>query len=207
MAEIEIRPATPADVPHMERRCWKGGEAELLDRITGQGTCALLALDRGRPVAQLGVRAYRPNLRSPGGLHDGAWWADLAGIETQVALPERTAMLGCWHVGRVRGPDGTEREAPEYRGQGLGTALLREAVAWLRSGAAPFDALAAKAATIDTPVYLGWLGGLPRSLFLELGFRDLGAFTDPYLAAEPEAVPEAARDPQQARFHLVVLER
>ena len=177
------------------------------ERIARQGTCSIVALDGGRPVAQLYLRAYRPGFRSPGGLHDGAWWADLSGVEDAVELPARTAMLGCWHVGRVREPDGTEREAPEYRGRGLGIALLREAVPWLRSGVAPFDALAAKAADTEDRGYLGWLGGLPLAIFEDCGFRRLATFDDPYLLAEPSAVPAGVEVPHPARFHLVLFER
>jgi len=206
-SQIAIRPATPADLPLLERRCWPGGEAEMRGRIEAQGTCSLLALDGGRPVGQLYVRAYVPGYRAPGGLHDGSWWADLAGAEEGLTLPERTAALGCWHVGRVREADGTEREAPEYRGRGIGVALLRGAVDWLRSGAGPFDALVAKTAGTERREYLGWLGGLPLGEFTALGFQPLLAFQDPYLLAEPDAVPVEGRVEEPARFHLALLER
>ena len=107
-------------------------------RLEDQGTCSIIARDAGRPVAQLYLRAHRPGFRSPGGLMDGAWWADLKGVPGTVSLPSRTALLGCWHVGRVRLPDGTEAEAEEYRGRGLGIALLEAAADWLRTPGSPF---------------------------------------------------------------------
>ena len=40
--------------------------------------------------------------------------------------------------------------------------------------------------------YLGWLGGLPLDAFESLGFERRASFDDPYILAEPEAVPESA---------------
>jgi GNAT superfamily N-acetyltransferase len=203
---IEIRPACAGDLPLLERRCWSGGEAELRRRIAAQGTCAVVALDGGRPVAQVGLRRFAPAFRSPAALHDGSWWADLAG-GPEVPFPHRTALLGCWHVGRLRDSDGREYEEPSYRGRGIGTALLDAAVAWLRSGDAPFDALAVKAADDDSPAYLGWLGGLPRPLFEQRGFVPIATYDDPYLRGEPGAVPAPARTDHWARVHLMLLTR
>jgi GNAT superfamily N-acetyltransferase len=204
---IEIRPATVADLPALERRCWRGGEAEMRQRLRDQGTCSIIALDAGRPIAQLYLRGYRRGFRSPRGLHDGSWWADLKGVEDQVALPPRTAMLGCWHVGRVRDADGTEREAEEYRGRGLGVGLLRAAIDWLRAPGSRYDALAAKGTDSEDRSYIGWVGGLPASAFASLGFERLATFEDPYFVAEPEAVPATAVAVHPARFHLMLLRR
>ena len=202
--DIQIRPATLADLPALERRCWRGGEEEMQTRIAAQGTCSIIALDGDRPIGQLYVRAFAPGFRSPGGLHDGAWWADLSGVEDVSQLPDRTAMLGCWHVGRVREPDGTEREAEEYRGRGIGIALVEGAIAWLRSGRAPFTALAAKAADTEDRAYLNWLGGLSLAALEARGFRRLATYDDPYLLAEPAAVPNTVIVESPARFHLVL---
>lgn len=204
---LEIRPARPDDLPNLERRCWRGGEAEMAARIAAQGTCSIIALDGGRPVAQLYLRTYQPGFRSPGGAHDGAWWADLAGVEPETTLPSRTAMLGCWHVGRVREADGTEREAEAYRGRGLGIALLQAAVTWLQQPDTPFDALAAKAADSEDRGYLGWLGGLPLPLFVAEGFRPLTSFDDPYFLPRPANLPAHVNVPHPARFHLVLRQR
>ena len=51
--DIEIRPATAADLPALECRCWRGGEEVMRSRIEAQGTCSIIGLDAGRPVAQL----------------------------------------------------------------------------------------------------------------------------------------------------------
>jgi len=204
---IEIRPAKLADVPALERRCWRGGEEEMRQRIRDQGTCSILGLDAGRPIAQLYLREYRAGFRSPNSLHDGSWWADLKGVEDTVQLPARTLILGCWHVGRVRDPDGTERDVEEYRGQGLGIGLLRAAVDWLRSPASSYDALAAKGTDSEDRGYIGWVGGLPASAFESLGFERLASFEDPYFVAEPEAVPAEAVAEHPARFHLMRLGR
>jgi GNAT superfamily N-acetyltransferase len=205
--KLEIRPATLADLPGLERRCWRGGEEEMRRRVRDQGTCSIIALDAGQPIAQLYLRDYREGFRSPRGLHDGSWWADLKGVEDAVTLPPRTAMLGCWHVGRVRDADGTEREAEEYRGRGLGIGLLRAAVDWLRSPEARFDALAAKGTDSEDRAYIGWIGGLPASAFESLGFERVATFEDPYFVAEPEAVPDTAVAEHPARFHLMLLRR
>jgi hypothetical protein len=201
---IDIRPATIGDLPLLERRCWRGGEQEMRSRIATQGTCSIVALDDGRPVAQLYIRALQPGYRSPRGLHDGSWWADLSGVDERLALPE-SAALGCWHVGRLRDADGTEHEAEQYRGRGIGLSLLHGAVAWLRTGTTPFSALIAKAASTDDRAYLGWLGGLPVEAFTAAGFTRLVTFDDPYILAEPSAVPAAATAPEPARFHLMLL--
>ncbi len=203
--QIEIRPAAATDIPVLERRCWRGGEEEMRRRISDQGACSIIALDGARPVGQIYVRAYQPGFRSPEGLHDGSWWADLSGVEDRAELPPRTAMLGCWHVGWVLETDGERREAPEYRGRGIGIALLRGAIDWLRSDAAPFDAIAAKAAASEERPYLEWLGGLPLAIYASLGFATLATYDDPYLLAEPTAVPAEAMVTHPARFHLVRL--
>jgi GNAT superfamily N-acetyltransferase len=203
--ELEIRPATVADLPGLERRCWAEGEEEMHRRIRENGTCSIIGLDGGRPVAQLYLRAYQRGFRAARGAYEGAWWADLLGVEDRAELPAGTAMLGCWHVGRVREEDGEEREAEEYRGQGVGIALLRQAIEWVRSGSAPFEALAAKAADTEARAYLNWLGGLALPAFAELGFEPLATFEDPYIEelAEPPEVWSTAAHP--ARFHLVLL--
>ncbi len=205
--ELDIRPAIATDVPALERRCWRGGEEEMRRRIDEQGTCSIIVLDDGRPVGQLYVRAYEQGYRSPSGLHDGSWWADLSGVEDRVALPSRTAVLGCWHVGRVRERDGSEREADQYRGRGVGVGLLRGAAEWLRLDQTPFDALAVKATDSADRGYIGWIGGLPASTFESVGFERLATFEDPYLLAEPEAVPDSAVAKHPARFHLMALRR
>ncbi len=204
---IEIRPAEQSDLASLERRCWRGGEDEMRDRIASQGTCSMIVTDGGRPVGQLYIRAFRAGFRSPAGLHDGSWWADLSAIDEELQLPGRTAMLGCWHVGRVRDPDGTEREAEHYRGRGIGVRLLRGAVEWLESGEAPFDALAAKATDSEDRAYIGWLGGLPLSVFEAEGFRRVLTFEEPAIIDEPDAVPAEAIAEHPARFHLAVLEQ
>jgi GNAT superfamily N-acetyltransferase len=128
-------------------------------------------------------------------------------VEDEVELPARTAMLGCWHVGRVRNEDGTESEAEEYRGRGVGIALLQAAVGWLRSGEAPFDALAAKATDSSERSYISWVGGLPLSAFESVGFERLASFDDPYFLDEPGTIPASAIARYPARFHLVLLRR
>jgi GNAT superfamily N-acetyltransferase len=205
MERLEIRPARPGDVPAMERKCWIGGEEEMRRRIREQGTCAIIALDAGVPVAQLYLREYRAGFRSEG-LYDGAWWADLKGVEDRVEIPPGTVMLGCWHVGRLRESDGTEREAPEYRGHGLGKRLLERAVEWLRSES-PFRALAAKATDSEDRRYINFVGGLPLSTFESVGFRRLASFDDPYFPSGSELDPALAVADQPARFHLALFER
>ena len=205
MTTIDVRPATRADIPLLERQCWPGGEAEMGRRIDEQGTCSFIALDNGRPIAQLYLRTYEPGFRS-GGMHDGAWWADLAGAEGALDIPAgRMGLLGCWHVGRIRDADGTEHPAPEYRGQGLGIRLLEAAAEWARSPASPYDILAAKAASTEEKSYLGWVGGLPVSLFVERGFIDLGEFDDPYMRDGVDEIPPEARVETPWRFNLAAL--
>ena len=205
--ELEIRPATEADLPRLERMCWRGGEQEMRDRTRVDGACSIIGLDRGRPVAQLYLRAYREGFRAENGMLEGAFWADLKGVEGQVTLPARTAMLGCWHVGRVREADGSEREATEYRGQGVGVALVRGAIEWLGSPDTRFDALAVKATDSEARSYIGFVGALPRSEFEALGFRTLKTFEDPYFVESPENVPPEAEAEHPSRFHLMLFER
>jgi GNAT superfamily N-acetyltransferase len=205
VTNLEIRPATLADVPRLERKCWVGGEEEMRRRVREQGTCSIIALDGELPVAQLYLRAYRTGFRS-GGLYDGAWWADLKGVEDRVELPPRTAVLGCWHVGRVREADGTDREAPEYRGRGLGKALLEAAIDWLRSES-PFGALAAKATDCEERRYINFVGGLPLSIFESLGFERIASFDDPYFPPAAQQGPDLRVAEHPERFHLVLLRR
>lgn len=175
-------------------------------RIEEQGTCSMIALDAELPVAQLYLRRYRHGYRSPGGMLDGSWWADLKGVEERadldVELRDPTLMLGCWHVGRVLVSDGTEQEAEQYRGQGLGIALLEAAMKWCQ-GRPEIPALAAKATDSAERSYIGWIGGLPLKAFEELGFARLATFDDPYFVAEPQHVRAAGDVEHPARFHLV----
>jgi hypothetical protein len=207
MMDLEIRPAEIADLPRLERKCWRGGEDEMLRRIGSQGTCSILALERGRPVAQLYLRTWERGFRSPAGMMDGAWWADLKGVEKRVELPARTVMLGCWHVGRVREEDESEREAPEYRGRGVGIALARGAIAWLEQTTTTFEALAVKALDSQDRSYMEFVGGLPRGAFESLGFSQLVTFDDPYFMEALDRIPESAVAEHPARFHLMVFRR
>ena len=206
MQNIQIRAAMADDVPLLERRCWREKEEEMYRRIDAQGTCSIIALDGDLPVAQLYLRLYQHGHRAPGGMMDGSWWADFKGLEddaeTEMDLPDPTLVLGCWHVGRVLLSDGSEKEAEQYRGRGLGIALFEGAMSWCRSRP-EIEALAAKATDSAERSYIGWVGGLPLSAYEELGFTRLATFDDPYFLAEPERVPETAIAEHPARFHLV----
>ena len=205
--DLEIRPATASDFPQLERSCWRGGEAEMHERVRRDGTCSIVGLDDGRPVAQLYLRAYEPGFRAERGMLEGAFWADLKGVEGRVSLPARTAMLGCWHVGRIRDPDGSEHQAAQYRGQGVGVALVRGAIEWLHRADTAFDALAVKATDSEARSYISFVGALPRIEFEALGFRNLETFEDPYFVESPQNVPPEAEAEHPSRFHLMLLER
>ena len=204
MQNIQIRAATPDDIPLLEKRCWGGKEEEMHARIDAQGTCSIIALDGDLPVAQLYLRTYRHGFRSTAGMLDGAWWADFKGLEDdadrEIDLPEPSLVLGCWHVGRILMPDGSEKEAENYRGRGLGIALLEGAMNWCRSRP-EIKALAAKATDSAERSYIGWVGGLPLSAYEGLGFTRLATFDDPYFLED--GVPETAIAEHPARFHLV----
>jgi len=205
--DLEIRPTRVTDLPQLERMCWGGGEDEMRRRIERDGTCSIIALDEGRPVAQLYLRAYEPGYRCPRGVHSGEFWADLKGVEGELELPERLAMLGCWHVGRVRESDGSEREAEEYRARGVGIALAHGAVEWLRRPDTPFDAIGVKAGASDDRAYLGLVGVLSRTMLEPEGFRVALSYDDPYFLAERDFLPDHIQVENPARFHFMVCEK
>lgn len=205
--QLEIRPATVDDLPGLERMCWRNGETEMRDRIERAGTCAIIGLDDGRPVAQLYIRAYQPGFRSQRGMMEGDFWADLKGVEPDIELPGDVALLGCWHVGRTREPDGEEREAEQYRGRGVGVALLKGAIEWLNQPDTPFGALAVKATDSEARSYIGFVGALPRVEFETLGFECLATFDDPYFVESPENIPAEVEAEHPERFHLMLLKK
>ena len=205
--ELEIRPATVDDLDGLERMCWHNGEAEMLRRIQSAGTCSIIALDDNNPVAQLYIRAYQRGFRSERGMLEGDFWADLKGVEPETILSPDVAMLGCWHVGRTRDADGKEHEAEQYRGQGVGVALLKGAIAWLNHDNTRFSALAAKATDSEARSYISFVGALPRVEFEALGFECLTTFEDPYFLESPENIPAEVEAQHPARFHLMMLKK
>ena len=204
---LEIRPATIDDLPRLERMCWHDGEAEMVSRIKSAGTCSIIGLDDARPVAQLYIRAYEPGFRSERGMQEGDFWADLKGVEPDITLSRDVAMLGCWHVGRIRDATGEEREAKQYRGRGVGVALLKGAIEWLNRPDTPFNALAVKATDSEARSYIGFVGALPRVEFETLGFECLATFDDPYFVESPENIPPEAEAEHPERFHLMLLHK
>ena len=82
---------------------------------------------------------------------------------------------------------------------------LQAAAEWARLPDSPYDVLAAKAATTEEKSYLGWVGGLPVSLFVERGFIDLGEFDDPYMRDGVDEIPAEARIEAPWRFSLAAL--
>ena len=205
--ELEIRPATVADLPGLERMCWRNGEEEMLSRIKTAGTCSIIGLDDGRPVAQLYIRGYQPGFRSERGMMEGDFWADLKGVEPELTLSTDVALLGCWHVGRTRESDGDEREAEQYRGRGVGVALLKGAIEWLNQADTRFNALAVKATDSEARSYIGFVGALPRVEFETLGFECLATFDDPYFVESPQNIPEEVEAEHPERFHLMLLKK
>ena len=205
--ELEIRAATVDDLSGLERMCWHNGEAEMLSRINSAGTCSIIGLDDGQPVAQLYIRAYQQGFRSKRGMLEGDFWADLKGVEPEITLSPEVAMLGCWHVGRTRDGDGQECEAAQYRGHGVGVALLKGAIDWLNQTNTRFTALAAKATDSEARSYIGFVGALPRVAFETLGFECLATFDDPYFIESPENIPSEIEAEHPARFHLMLLNK
>lgn len=205
--ELEIRPATVDDLAGLERRCWRNGETEMRSRIESAGTCSIIGLDDGRPVAQLYIRAYQPGFRSQRGMMEGDFWADLKGVEPDIDLPDDVALLGCWHVGRTREPDGEEHEAEQYRGRGIGVALLEGAVEWLNRPDTRFNAIAVKATDSEARSYIGFVGALPRIEFETLGFECLTTFDDPYFVESPQNIPAEVEAAHPERFHLMLLKK
>ena len=176
-------------------------------RIETAGTCSIIGLDQGRVVAQLYIRRYEPGFRSPRGMLEGDFWADLKGVEPELTLSTDVALLGCWHVGRTRAPDGEECEAAQYRGHGLGVALLKGAIEWLNRGDTPFSALAVKATDSQARSYISFVGALPRVEFESLGFECLATFDDPYFVESPENIPDDVEAEHPERFHLMSLQK
>jgi len=69
--------------------------------IEQNGTCSIPGVDEGRPVTKISRARFQPGNRASRGLHSGTFRADLK-EDFQIALPQRTALLVCWHVARAR---------------------------------------------------------------------------------------------------------
>jgi GNAT superfamily N-acetyltransferase len=162
------------DVGRLPIGC-QGEPDEVRARIAELGTSALLAFDGARHVGQLQVRAYRPQVRSPKGIHHPLYWADFEGRAP--ALPARTLAVCCYHVGQL---DDTDARDSRYQGQGLGARLLDELLAWARR--AGFAAVVAKAVPAERAV-MTVMGGQPPAIYEARGFAVAASWVDPALRA------------------------
>ncbi len=152
----------------------QGSPEEVRARIEELGSCALLALDRGQHVGQLGFRRYEAGLRSPHGLMDPLYWGDFAGVAVP-ELPDRSLNLFCYHVGQLA--EGSERDV-RYQGRGIGLRRLDELLDW--AGRAGVEAVVAKAVPPYRPVAV-FMGGHPPVAYEERGFEVVARWLDPEL--------------------------
>jgi GNAT superfamily N-acetyltransferase len=159
----------------------QGDPDEVRQRIVELGSSAMLAFDGPRHVGQLQFRLYEPGVRSPRGLHHPLYWADFEGQAPQ--LPARTLAVFCYHVGQL---DDTDARDARYQGQGLGTRLLDELLAW--AGRAGFAAVVAKAVPAARAV-MTFMGGQPAAVYQARGFEVMASWVD----AELRAVVEERR--------------
>ncbi len=195
---ISFRPMTAADVGSVP--IGHQGEAdEVRQRIADLGSSAMLAFDGEQHVGQLQFRRYEPGTRSPDGLWDPLYWADFE--ERDLALPERTLAVFCYHVGQL---DDTEDRDPRYHGRGIGLRLLDHFLDWATQ--AGFEAVVAKAVPAPRPI-MAFMGGQPAKAYQGRGFEVVAGWVDAELkavSAEKGLIPEGISPDEAARVSCVV---
>jgi GNAT superfamily N-acetyltransferase len=174
IGSINLRAMVASDVGRLPIGC-QGEPAEVRQRIAELGASAILAFDGAQHVGQLQFRAYRPEVRSPKGIHHPLYWADFEGRAPE--LPERTLAVCCYHVGQL---DDTDARDARYQGQGLGARLLDRLLDWAALNG--FAAVVAKALPAERAV-MAFMGGQPAAIYEARGFSVAASWIDPALRA------------------------
>lgn len=201
MGEIAFRPMAAADLGAVPVQ-HQGEPGEIRERIARLGSCAILAFEDGRHVAQLQFREWAPDVRSPSGLWDPLYWGEFPGVALDFGGPALN--IYCYHVGQVEEGDGRD---PRYQGRGLGKALLRELIAW--ADRAGFAAIVAKGVP-PYPAVMGFMGGQPAGVYEAFGFETVRQWADPDLreiVLERSLAPEGVSPDEAARVACCVRRR
>lgn len=201
MDGLLLRPMTAADLGAVPIQ-HQGEPDEVRERIARLGSCAILAFEDGRHVAQVQFREWTPNVRSPNGLWDPLYWGEFPVLALDFGGPALNVY--CYHVGQVE--EGDERDA-RYQGRGLGKALLRKLIDW--ADRAEFAAIVAKAVP-PYPAVMGFMGGQPAGVYEAHGFEMIGEWVDPDLreiVVERGLAPEGVSPDEAARVSCCVRRR
>ena len=166
---IAFRPMGAEDIDRYPIGC-QGPREEIAARIRDLGASAILAFDGARHVGQLQFRRYDPDLRSPKGVYEPAYWGDFGARAPD--LGDNALAVFCYHVGQT---DDSERRDPAYFGRGIGLGLLDHLLDW--AGERGFDAVVAKATPAARPV-MTMMGGQPAEAYRGRGFEIAATWTD-----------------------------
>jgi GNAT superfamily N-acetyltransferase len=195
---IFFRPMAAADIGSVP--IGHQGEAhEVRQRIADLGSSAMLAFEGEQHVGQLQFRCYEPAIRSPQGLWDPLYWADFE--ERDLALPERTLAVFCFHVGQLN--DSDDRD-PRYQGRGIGVRLLDHFLDWAKREG--FDAVVAKGVPEPRSI-MAFMGGLPARTYQERGFELVASWVDTELksvATDRDLIPEGISPDEAAQVSCCV---
>ncbi len=200
-----IRAVEKSDLDNVSGACWesRGAQLRLLDRqgILGMGVwegdtcvgllhCYSVTLPAWDDSDFPGYGRARPQSWPLG-------WPLLVAREQGLAFDRPVWGLACYHVGYkvgARGPD------PAYFRKGIGAALLGSAVNWGREHG--YAAILAHGGPRAVPAYNVWMGCLPWTSYLALGFGCLameeGGQRLPWWARAGGASPEAVAQVEEA---------
>lgn len=169
---VTCRPMQVADYDSVETAHWDSAE-QVQEFIESQGIASMLAFDGERYLGQLYLQEYDHRFSEPGGWTGERPWADFRVAEPLV-LQGRYLTLGCYHVGWM--PDDS-RDRSLY-GRGIGTALLRAVVEWLRAQER-IDGLLTWALVPGSYKLLRDAGQMPYTVYERFGFREVKRIHDP----------------------------
>lgn len=190
-------------------RCLPELFAERMNLLSFQKCFGIGAYNDGSFVGSLWF--YAINDPSIGNPYAPDWTGLKLGSEEYLSLISKLSMndfpticLRCFHVGRTKQTETTDKNDESYYGKGIGTGLLRTAIKWAKVNS--YKSIITKSGLDGFDEFNNWAGSLPLKTYVRNGFEIISQ--DDWNKVVPGHLKESANKYETNKYiHATIIHR